>query len=136
MSVLKIDLKVLQANGIINSYCIYFQEVGDSSISMQFDDGVVLKFEGQDLFCSLRLLRKYFEEKGAKVLCNGARIDAYPSGMSRSMGRGRKIYLLSHGKQARRADLVDIFDYANPEQIGSVEAQELYYKEWINSLGS
>lgn len=136
MSVIEKVLKVLQPNGVVSEYKINFQESGEASISIALEDGVVRKFEGQDLFSSLRLLRRYFEEGGAKVLCNGARFDAYPSGMGRSMGRGRKIYLLTHGEQARRTNLVDIFDYAAPEQVGSNEEQDRYYKGWINSLGN
>src|SRR5688500_9437217 len=67
------------------------------------------EFSGCDLFDAFIALREALEEIGALPLCAGARPDVFPSGMSRSMGGGRKAYVTRIGEPARMADLVDIF---------------------------
>ena len=135
MSSVKRKISVLEQDGEICSYDIYSYGEHDSYISMISKDGDRKNFVGEDLYGSFRFLRAHFEKNGAKVLCNGSRFDAYPSRMSRSMGGGKKIYILTKGEQARFNDLVDLFDYADPENIGSVQDQENYFEEWVSSLG-
>jgi hypothetical protein len=86
-----------------------------------------------DLFDALSLIRLEAEKYGYFILCNGARKDAYPSGMSRNMGRGRKLYLFRNGIPARREDLVDIFEPAEFEQVGTVAEQHVAYETWWKS---
>lgn len=88
------------------------------------------EFVGPDLFEALCLLRQALEKIGAQALCAGARKDVYPSGMSRGMGGGRKAYVTKIGAPASRDDLVNIFDYAGPELVGSVEEQRAFHREW------
>jgi hypothetical protein len=90
--------------------------------------------EGSDLFVALRELRTKIEEFGHRLLCNGARIDSWPSPMSRDMGRARKVYLTRLGRATTRSDLVDIFGHADPALIGTVTEQENYHDEWMASL--
>ncbi len=67
--------------------------------------------KGTDLFECLTMLRsKYLEKKECFILCNGSRMDVYPSRMSRQMSGGKKAYVIRLGKQARRSDLIDIFN--------------------------
>jgi len=48
-----------------------------------------------DLFAALQDLRKKtLEPLGSIPLCNGARVDCYPSGMARDMGGGQVVYVL------------------------------------------
>lgn len=89
-------------------------------------------FEREDLFDALVELRGELEKAGHRLLCGGARVDAYPSGMSRSMGGGRKVYITQLGKSA--TDMIDIFDEAKPEAIGTVEQQKEFHSKWIRSL--
>lgn len=98
----------------------------------QFD---LMSFTGEDLFDVLCQLRQRLEKEGFKLLCNAARKDAYPSRMAREMGGGRKIYLLHAGEQARREDLVDVFEPATFEQVATVLEQRAAYKSWLRSLG-
>lgn len=88
-----------------------------------------------DLFEALSLIRLETEKHGYLMLCNGARKDAYPSRMSRQMGGGRKLYLFKNGLQARREDLVDIFESTEYEQVGTVAEQRVAYEAWLRSLG-
>lgn len=92
------------------------------------------RYEGSDLFECLSKLRSQLDNIGIKLLCNGSRIDAYPSRMSRDMGGARKVYLLKLGQQGRLEDLVDIFDEAPVETIGTVSEQNRFYNKWLDSL--
>ena len=89
---------------------------------------------GVDLFDSLRNLRATLEEDGIRILCAGARADVYPSGMSRTMSDGRKAYTLKLGLVAQRNDLVDIFSYASPREVGTVAEQRRFHEQWISSI--
>lgn len=56
-----------------------------------------------DFFDALRQIRLELETQNVMILCNGARIDAYPSGMSRQMSLGRIVYLIEPNGAARQA---------------------------------
>ncbi|NWB32096.1 hypothetical protein [Pseudomonas gingeri] len=94
----------------------------------------VRSFTDNNFFAALSAYRRLLEQEGYLLLCNGARKDAYPSRMALQMGGGRKIYLLHSGKQAKREDLVDIFDAATIEQVCSVDEQRTAYESWVRSL--
>jgi hypothetical protein len=69
-------------------------------------------------------------------LINGARIDCFPSAMSRQMSKGKIAYRLVLGKQANEGDQLYIFDAIQKnEKTGSVKEQKSFYKLWISSLG-
>lgn len=88
----------------------------------------------EDVFEALCKLRLRLEEEGCLLLCNAARKDAYPSRMSRQMSGGRKVYLLKPGVQGRREDLIDVFDAAPLDQVGTVTEQRLMFEDWLRSL--
>ena len=92
------------------------------------------EFSGDDLFETLTELRRELETIDAKLLCAGARADVFPSGMSRGMGGGKKAYITRLGHQAVRTDLVDIFDDAEPDAVGTVEEQRAFHQQWVQSL--
>ena len=94
----------------------------------------VLSFTDDNLFGALAKLRLRIEQDGCLLLCNAARRDAYPSRTALEMGGGRKIYLLKFGMQAKREDLVDIFDAASVDQVCTVAEQRANYEIWIRSL--
>ncbi|MGH9743459.1 MAG: hypothetical protein ACRD51_14025 [Candidatus Acidiferrum sp.] len=89
-------------------------------------------FRETDLYKAMQALREYLEPKGCQLLCAGARPDVVPSGMSRSMGGGRNAYILQLGKQATES--VDIFDYAEPALVGTVQQQRKFVEAWRASL--
>jgi hypothetical protein len=92
------------------------------------------EFSGRDLFEALISLRATLEPNGVQLLCAGARVDVFPSGMSRDMGGGRKAYITKLGCPADRSDLVDIFDFCDSATIGSVSDQEAFHAKWTVSL--
>jgi hypothetical protein len=97
--------------------------------------GLVRKeFASGDLFAALVALRQELEASGFCLLCQGARKDVYPSGMSRSMSGGRKAYILRIGSPSKASDLVNIFDDAEHDQIGTVHEQNAYHKLWIDHI--
>lgn len=54
--------------------------------------------------------------------------------MSRSMGGGRKAYVMRLGQSAGTHDLVDIFNPVELEAVGTVEEQRAYVDAWLASL--
>jgi hypothetical protein len=96
-------------------------------------DGTLRKFEAVDLFEALIAMRQELEGRGCRLLCAGARIDVWPSGMSRSMGQARKAFIVRPGKPAGMESMVDIFDYAEPELVGTIEQQRAHFQEWRDS---
>jgi hypothetical protein len=92
------------------------------------------EFSNGDLFDALTSLRRALENTGVQLLCAGARPDVFPSGMSRDMGGGRKAYITKLGRPALQTDLVDIFDYSDPQSVGTVSDQQAFHEKWIASL--
>ncbi len=117
--------------------CEYIIEISLSApwkILLSGADCKQREFVGDDLFEAFLNLRKSLEKQGYKLLCNGARKDVFPSGMSRSMGGGRKAYIIRIGLQTNMNDIVDIFDYAEPKIIATAKEQQLFYQQWVESL--
>jgi hypothetical protein len=97
-------------------------------------DGVPRRFEALSLFEALIAMRRSFEERGYRLLCAGARPDIFASSVSRDMGGGRKVSIVTMGLQADLDTLVDIFDYAGPDLVGTVEEQYAYRRKWLASF--
>lgn len=128
-------IKFLYPNGEVKNIRVKFTCSQPWFIELSLDVLGTTKFEGSDLFDCLRSLRSRLEILGIKILCNGARIDAYPSPMLQSSG-ARKVYLTIIGKQALRENLVNVFDETDAAHIGTVEQQIDYHNKWIDSLKS
>lgn len=94
------------------------------------DVGVV----GRDLFHALECLRLLLEPQGLAVAVNGARADAWASGMQRDMTGARRVYLYRNGHHVTAADLVDVFGDADPADLATVAAQHENYRRWRESL--
>ncbi|MBV1830450.1 hypothetical protein HNW77_06490 [Komagataeibacter sp. AV436] len=92
------------------------------------------RYEAPDLFSAFQTMRLDFEKAGICFLCIGARPDVMASGMSRNMSGGRKVYVVRHGEQADRENIVDIFDYAPPDRIGTVKQQQDFATRWLASI--
>jgi len=109
----------------------------DGAITLIINDACVTQISGAggDYFESLIKIRENLEARDWKILCNGARVDVYPSRMSRQMSMGLKAYTLKLGVQASLRDLVDILDEAELEKIGTIVEQINNYRLWVSSLG-
>jgi len=106
----------------------------DWTLVASYPDGPQLSVSGSDLFECLRSLNRKTEEQGIRVLCNGSRRDAWPSGMLRDMTGASKVYITSMGRTATPLDLVPIFGAASADLVGTVEEQDTYHNEWLRSL--
>lgn len=91
--------------------------------------------QSSDFFACLCELRLVLEKYGYLILCNGARVDCYPSGMGINMGLGLQVYQLKLGEKANRHDLVKTFNIAEVSQVGTVEEQRTYFEKFLESHG-
>jgi len=131
------NVKILRDGHTEEGIIEFHKEVSEEIIwHLNFISGGI-KFSTSNeisLFDCLCALRTFLAERNACILCNGARIDAYPSRMSIQMGGGRKLYVLRIGEQAVLKDMVDIFDETTIDKIGSVAEQKDFYRKWLSSL--
>lgn len=94
----------------------------------------LLTGSGSDLFRALQEVRLALEPQGWLIAVQGARKDAYASGMLRDMVGAQRVYVVEPGRRAEREHLVDIFAEADPDALATVEQQHNYYREWRLSL--
>ncbi|WP_208450957.1 hypothetical protein, partial [Burkholderia cenocepacia] len=90
--------------------------------------------DGPDFFEALSAVRQRLEAHGLLLGCYGASLNVFPSPMARQMGSGLKAYRLTLGQQAKRQDLVRIFDTGPDVRPASVAAQREYFDTWQKSL--
>jgi len=88
--------------------------------------------EGPDLFKALRALRRIVDPLGIRLGVNGARRDAWASGMQCDMGEGRVVYLLVEG-QAGRPEQVSTLGPAPVSHVGTVDDQDRQHEQWLRS---
>lgn len=106
----------------------------DPSYELVIDAGAAgtTHHRGPDVFDCLTQSRRELERVRLTLLCNGARIDAYPSGMARDMSAGLKVYIRRLGE--RGGELVDTFGPAPRDAVGTVAAQEEFHRAWSSSV--
>lgn len=126
-------VKLINSNKEVQIVKFYYPDTEPWYIEMTCNELPTARYGGHDLFRCLCALRTKLEVLGIKVLCNGARIDACVSGMLSQSGIS-KVYITTMGQQGRRENLVNIFDEAEPGQVGTVEEQEDYHNKWFDSL--
>jgi hypothetical protein len=88
--------------------------------------------EGPDLFKALRELRRILDPLGLRLGINGARRDAWASGMQCDMGEGRVVYLLVEG-QAGRPEQVRTLGRTSVSDVGTVDDQDKQHERWLHS---
>jgi hypothetical protein len=87
--------------------------------------------EAGDVFECLRGIRRQVEPRGLRLCCNGARRDAWSSGMQRDMGQGLTVYILQGVPKGTRPPQVDTLDHAPCHEVVPVEEQEACYRGWL-----
>ena len=135
-------ITIVKEGSSLDELTLYWGDEG-----LENEDLVMVKIESEDFFFeasgdtyfdALESIRLQIEEKNGGVLqCYGAVKNVYPSPMIRSMGEGRKAYFLKLGHQAKMDDIVDIFDVPDDLlkcEYATVEEQENFYSDWIESL--
>lgn len=129
------SVKAMLPDGTLKAMQITVSEVPPWFLEYEGFDGIRHEHKASDLFEALRAMRKQLESSGCRLLCAGARIDATSSRMSRNMGGGRRVAIVHHGIPASKDEVVDIFQYAEPEKIGTVQQQQDFTRSWLTSLG-
>jgi hypothetical protein len=130
----RVDVKLLLPGGRVREQALYLT-YGDSygiELDGLEDAGEGHRFEDVDFFDCLKQLRIWLQGRGIRPLCNGARRNAFVSGMSSQMGAGRLAYLVTPGQVPREEDLVDIFGEAAPADVVTVEEQEAFIRQWYD----
>jgi hypothetical protein len=114
--------------------CSLSYEINDHGVELRVESEVTgpIRVSGSDLFDALDAVRRSLESEAFLLCCNGARLDAYPSAMSRDMGKGLKVYISQVGKPG--GELVDTLDAAPFERIATVDDQKAWHREWFESL--
>ena len=91
--------------------------------------GVERDFDADDFYECLRAFRRVIEPEGFRVLCQGARPNVRPSGMSSQMGGAWKSYIHTLGEPAMMKDLVETFaPVEDIESVGTVEEQDEFIR--------
>lgn len=85
---------------------------------------------GLSVFAALMGLREQLDMEEIRVCCNGARRNAWSSGMQQDMGRGRFVYLLEENQSGRPTE-VHTLDAAPCDQIATVQEQKEWYAGWL-----
>jgi hypothetical protein len=96
------------------------------------DLDITLVVRGRDIFDALQQLRLKLEPIGWYPLCNGARVDCYPSGMARDMGGAQAVYVLTIGKSGK-SPLMGTLDPAARDNVGTVAEQDAYFRRWLDT---
>jgi len=88
-------------------------------------------FEQPDLYeCTLRL-RERIEPLGWLLRCNCSCLNAFVSGMARDMSGAQRIELFPFDRDlAATPRIVELFDPAPVHQIGTIEEQEAWLREF------
>jgi hypothetical protein len=95
-----------------------------------------MTFNNSDMFECLIDLRIELKKYSYIPLCNGARLDTYPAtGMCRDMAEGGAVFILKIGQPLDFDNVVNIFDYAEPQLIASVEEQLNFFESWLYPNG-
>lgn len=85
---------------------------------------------GVSVFAALMDLREQLDAEQIRLCCNGARRNAWSSGMQQDMGRGYSVYLLEANQPGRPTD-VRTLDPAPCDQIATVQEQKDWYSSWL-----
>lgn len=104
----------------------------DWLLTITSPDGKSWAAGGTDLFKALRALRRILDPLGIRLGVNGARRDAWASGMQCDMGEGRVVYLLVEG-QAGRPEQVSTLGPTPLSHVGTVDDQDQQYEQWLRS---
>jgi hypothetical protein len=126
-----VPLKIQDEQGFIIDAQVKYFSLSWPDWTLEFTSSITekLSFTEGDVFECLTQLRLKLAKYGCKPLCAGARLDVYPSGMSRDMGSGLSAQVMSQEPKTKWEDVqhVHIFDYTEPDFIASVEEQFNYF---------
>jgi hypothetical protein len=85
---------------------------------------------GGDVFGAMMDLREHLDAEEILLCCNGARGNAWASGMQRDMGEGFVVHLLDYDRPGK-PPVVHTLDDAPCDQIVTVDEQKAFYSGWL-----
>ena len=91
--------------------------------------------KGSDCFGAVRDLMAQLEALEITIGVDGARPNAWSSGMQRDMGEGRTTYLTELGSHGRPAT-VQTLDPAPLDSVGTLIEQDNFHGEWLAERGN
>lgn len=120
------------------TWALVLTRPGPHRIGLTLHDGSGRTWEatGGDAFDALMKLRLEVEPNGVQLCCNGARRNAWSSGMQRDMDEGSTTYLLRLGEHGARPRSVRTLDPAPGNDVTTVAEQVAFHEEWLGELRS
>jgi hypothetical protein len=100
------------------------------------DSGRRWEAVGGDVFDALMEPRLKAESDGIQLCCNGARRNAWSSGMQRDLGEGFTTYLLRLGEPHERPPSVRTLEPAPAAEVTTVAEQMAFHEQWLAELRS
>ena len=76
------------------------------------------------------------DDSGVRIGVQGARRNAWASGMQRDMARGFSVYLLSLRRTRGRPPTAQTFASIAVSEAGTLAEQDAFHEEWLASLPS
>jgi hypothetical protein len=135
MSEEKHEVRLISESGeSINAVLAYDDDLEPCVLALRFTGKEITASE-DDFFEALCAIRRQLESEGLQPHCYGASRNVFPSTMSRETGGGLKAYKLTLGNAAKMNDIVFIFDSGPDVEPVTVTEQEVYYNQWLKSLG-
>lgn len=131
----RVDLWNKETDAVVGSTFSFATNGAEVVLSLTAsDEALTLTATGADYFDALQHVRRALEPRGWYPLCNGARMDCYPSGMARDMGMGLSVCVLSAKPMLRRRPtLMGTFGAAAKEHIGTVADQDAHFRAWLEA---
>ena len=100
-------------------------------IQLKINDSVFVSI-GNHLYICLAKLREQMPD--VDFLCKGSKLNLHSSRSTRQITAGLMAYELTMGKQARRSDLVNIFDCDDNNLTSKPDDQNSFFEAWLTSL--
>lgn len=127
-------LKRASINKALETECVIKCDIIEDGVILHISDPELGEedFSGIDFFEALQKVRCFLEGKGFLLLCAGSKPNVYPSSMLRSRTNGRKAFLHAYRKKPNMNDIVDIFEPAKKDEVGTLYEQEKFMKDLHN----
>lgn len=105
----------------------------DCRILMKWANGEIECIDWH-FFGALQLIRRQLALQDIYPICYGASSKIIVTGMALEMGLGLKVYKAEIGSYPTRHDLVRIFDAGEDVEPVTVEVQEEFQRQWLESI--
>jgi hypothetical protein len=131
------ELKIRHSKGLSIVGMIHENKVLNPNVT-KFTSSITphLDIAGKNAFERLTKIRYELEKYDYYLLCNGARLDAYPLPSDITTYGGHILHILTHGQIPNQDDFIWIYGDVEPEMVVSIEEQRRNYELWLDSIKS